>query len=386
MSSSPRAKRRLPTAFREVRYNRCCMMNLKPGMWLAIALVLAGWLKGQQPAQAQLPLMACGVHGDLEIICGTRSPEDLEVTPDGKFLIATQFLNQGRDASAGAGMALFDLANKTFSKMVVTDAPDKTWGDAACPGPIGDALVSHGESLAKRKDGKWALYVVNHGKRQSIEMYELKKAAGGWALEWRGCQVGAHDYNDVAILPDGGFVGTYPTGLSTGGNGGPFGGEVTGYVVRWTPGKGETELMGTRMRYPNGVVASRDAAFLYINEFSARQVFKYDLNAGKIIGSVKVDFLPDNLTWTKEGRLLAAGVKGARGECPEGSGRPCIQGFGVAEIDPAKMEARVIFDSTAHATPEPVIGGVSVALKVGGAIYLGAFRGDRVVKIPYPKK
>ena len=52
---------------------------------------------------------------------------------------------------------------------------------------------------------------------------------------------------------------------------------------------------------------------------------------------MKVDFLPDNLTWTKEGRLLAAGVKGARGDCPEGSGRPCIQGFGVAEIDPAKM-------------------------------------------------
>ena len=55
-----------------------------------------------------------------------------------------------------------------------------------------------------------------------------------------------------------------------------------------------------------------------------------------MIGSVKVDFLPDNLTWTKEGRLLAAGVKGARGDCPAGSGRPCIQGFGVAEIDPGE--------------------------------------------------
>jgi hypothetical protein len=356
---------------------------------LLIALVLVGTAGAQQPgAQPPAPsLMACGVHGDIEVLCGTRSPEDLELTPDGKYLIATQFVNQGRSATAGAGMALFDLAKKTFTKMAVTDAPDKSWGDPACPGPIGDALVSHGESLAKRSNGAWALYVVNHGGRQSIEMFELKRAAGSdasssWALVWRGCEVAAHDYNDVAILPDGGFVGTYPTALSSGGTGGPFGGAVTGYVARWTPGKGESEIMGTRIRYPNGVVVSADGRFMYVNEFSGRQVFKYDLKSEKVLGTVKVDFLPDNLTWTKEGKLLAAGVKGARGDCPEGSGRPCIQGFGVAEINPGKMQARAIFDSATH---DPLIGGVSVALEVGDSIYLGAFQGDRLVKIPYPK-
>jgi hypothetical protein len=350
---------------------------------LSLLIALAGAVWAQQPAAAP-PLAACGVHGDIEVLCGTHNPEDLELTPDGKYLIATQFVNQGRSGTTGAGMALFDIAKKTFSKMGVTDAPDKSWGDPACPGPIGDALVSHGESLAKRKNGVWALYVVNHGGRQSIEMYELKRASSpaGWALVWHGCEVAAHDYNDVAILPDGGFVGTYPTALATGGTAGPFGGAVTGYVARWVPGKGESELPATRIRYPNGVVADARGRYIYINEFAGRQVFKYDLEDGKVIGSVKVDFLPDNLTWTKKGLLLAAGVKGARGDCPEGSGRPCIQGFGVAEIDPAKMQARVIFDSSSH---EPLISGVSSALQVGDAIYLGAFQGDRLVKIPYPK-
>jgi hypothetical protein len=349
-----------------------------------MTLALAGAAGAQQPAAQSTapPLAACGIHGDIEVLCGTRSPEDLELTPDRKYLIATQFVNQGRTGAAGNGMALFDLTNKTFAKMAVTDEPDKSWGDAACPGPIGDALVSHGESLAKRKNGKWALYVVNHGGRQSIEMFELKPSAGSWALTWRGCEVAAHDYNDVAILPDGGFVGTYPTALSSGGSAGPFGGAVTGYVARWDPGKGEREIMNTRIRYPNGVVVSADGRFMYLNEFSAGQVYKYDLKNEKVLGSVKVDFLPDNLTWTKEGRLLAAGVKGARGDCPAGSGRPCIQGFGVAEIDPAKMQARAIFDSATH---DPLIGGVSVALEVGDSIYLGAFQGDRLVKIPYPK-
>jgi hypothetical protein len=357
-------------------------MRFKAAFPFLIALALAGAIDAQQPTPPP-PLVACGVHSDIEVLCGTHNPEDLELTPDGKYLIATQFVNQGRSGTTGAGMALFDIAKKTFSKMAVTDEPDKSWGDPACPGPIGDALVSHGESLAKRKNGAWALYVVNHGGRQSIEMFELKRAPPGWALVWHGCEVAAHDYNDVAILPDGGFVGTYPTALSSGsGGGGPFGGSVTGYVVRWIPGKGEAELPDTRIRYPNGVVADAKGRYIYINEFAGRQVFKYDLENDKVIGSVKVDFLPDNLTWTKNSLLLAAGVKGARGDCPEGSGRPCIQGFGVAEIDPAKMQARLIFDSATH---DPLIGGVSSALKVGDSIYLGAFQGERLVKIPYPK-
>jgi len=32
---------------------------------------------------------------------------------------------------------------------------------------------------------------------------------------------------------------------------------VTGYVARWTPGKGESEVRGTRVAYPNGVVCDK---------------------------------------------------------------------------------------------------------------------------------
>src|SRR5690348_17266542 len=106
--------------------------------------------KGGPPAPA---LMACGAHGDIEIICGTRSPEDLELTPDGKFLIVPRFVNAGRggggpaSAAPAAGMDLLDLSKKTFSKMAVISEPLKDWGDATCPGFIGDALVPHGISL-----------------------------------------------------------------------------------------------------------------------------------------------------------------------------------------------------------------------------------------------
>ena len=326
------------------------------------ALVLCfGILRAQPPAP---PLLDCGQHGTSEIICGTRSPEDLELAPDGKHLIVSQFVK-------GGGLYLFDLQSKTFRKMEIRAELKAGWGDAACTGPVGDALATHGISLRKRTGGAMELFVVNHGARESIEMFELAKEQ----LIWRGCVISAQAYNDVAALPDGGFFATHPTALRTP-DMDPFTGAASGYVSRWEPGTGETELAGTRFGYPNGVVASSDARFIYYNAWTAREVHKYDVAAGKDAMAIKLDFMPDNLTWMKNGHMLSAGVKGARGDCPVGSGSPCRQGFGVAEIDPATMIAKTLD------TPAKTISGVSVALEVGKFIYVGAFEGERIARIP----
>jgi hypothetical protein len=328
--------------------------------------------------------LACGsTQGGAEILCGTRSPEDLEPTPDNKFLVLGEMVN-GRGGTTGSGMVLFDIAKKTYSKMRVTSEPRKDWGDSACPGPVGDALVPHGLSLSKRANGALQLYVVNHGGRQSMEMYELKRAGGAWELAWHGCVVVEKDYNDVAALPDGGYVATHPTALrAPGDNSNLFSGAPSGYVARWEPGKGETEIPGTRVGYPNGVVVSQDGRFMYLNAWTAKEVHKYDLKDGKETGMLKLDFMPDNLTWTADHRwLLAAGVKGARGDCPAGSGTPCAQTFEVAEIDPLKMQSHLIFDSEGKGA---LISGVSVALQVGRSVYIGAFSGDRLIRIDWKR-
>ncbi len=353
---------------------------------ILIALTSCAWAQGgppQAPKQAPQPaLMECGTHGDVEILCGTHSPEDLELTPDGKYLIVSQFVN-GRPGGGTAGLVLFDLAKKTYSAIPISAEPRKDWGDAACPGPIGDKMIPHGISLGKRSGGLMQLYVVNHGGRQSIEMFELKQAGGNWTLVWHGCAVTMAEFNDVAVLPDGGFIATHPTSLMTPGNNADlFSGKPSGWVARWTPGKGETELPGTRQGYPNGVLVSADGRSMYFNAWTAKEVHKYDLKEGKETGVVKLDFMPDNITWTRDHKMLAAGVKGARGDCPAGSGTPCVSQFGVAEIDPAKMEAKTVFDSEGKGA---LISGVSVALQAGDAIYIGSFQGDRLVKIGWKK-
>ena len=189
-------------------------MKLKSTLLVLLAgVALAGLAQAQGKGGApQPPLMGCGAHGDIDIICGARSPEDLEQTPDGKSIIVSQFVN-GPAGAGIAGLMLFDLAKKTFTKMTPSAEPRKDWGDPACPGPIGDALRPHGISLLKRNNGAIQVYVVNHGGRESIEMFELKQTRGTSDLIWHGCVVSAQAYNDVAAQPDGGFIATHPTAL-----------------------------------------------------------------------------------------------------------------------------------------------------------------------------
>lgn len=351
---------------------------------MAVVAGAVAWAQGQQKGA---PPLECGVHGDAEVICGTRAPEDLEITPDGKYLIVSQFVGGpgGPGAGAQGGLYLFDPAMRTFQKLIATSEPLPDWGDSRCPGPIGDALAPHGTSLVRRINGKMQLFVVNHGERESIEMFELLRVGDTWELAWHGCVVSTDPYNDVAALTDGGFIATHPDALTRNapsdgkGKGGPnpaFSGQPTGFLVRWWSG-GEGELMGTRGGYPNGVVASYDARYIYYNTWTTKEVHKYDLRMQKDVAVAKLDFMPDNLTFTKKGNLLAAGIKGLNGDC---SGQPCREAFQVAVLNTGKLAHKIVYDSAGKGA---LIPGVSVAQQLGDFVYIGAFQGDRLVKVKW---
>ena len=125
--------------------------------WVFAALSLA---QGQQKGTPPTPPLPCGVQGDAEVICGTRGPEDLELTPDGKYLIVPQFVTGPGGPGAGSGAAglyLFDIAQKTFQKLIATSEPLPDWGDSRCPGSIGEALAPHGTSLVRQYEWQFRL-------------------------------------------------------------------------------------------------------------------------------------------------------------------------------------------------------------------------------------
>jgi hypothetical protein len=105
---------------------------------------------------------------------------------------------------------------------------------------------------------------------------------------------------------------------------------------------------------------------------------QYDLVAKKEVAKVSLSFMPDNSTWTPGGKLLVAGVKGVGGDCEGANAATCLQAFGIAELDPATMKVRQLYDITGKAW----INGVATAIEAGGSLYVGAFQGDRVVKLP----
>ncbi len=332
-----------------------------------------------QPGAQQPPLLGCGQQGDVEIICGTRSPEDFEITPDSRYLIVANF---GQSADDDSPLDLFEIATKQFTPLPIESRKLPGWGEPSCTSSIGNRVTPHGLSLSPREignghHGEWQLYVVNHNVRESMEMYQLVPSGDSWKLVWHGCVLAGKGYNDVSARPDGSFVATRPQAIQKEGQN-LFGGEPTGNVGRWSEAEGESVLAGSEYGYPNGVLVSEDGRYAYISAWTTRGVHKYDLDAGREVGATELSFMPDNLTWTHDGKLLAAGVQGINGNCPQGSNTPCIQGIGVAEIDPGTMQVTDLFDSAGR----PLISGASVAFQVGNDIYIGSFQGDRILRIP----
>lgn len=325
-----------------------------------------------QPGAVNPSLLDCGRHGEVEIVCGTVAPEDFERTPDDRFLIVSK-MSRGEDK----GLDLFEPETQTFTAIPLSAGKRPGWGEAACTESIGGQIESHGISLSRRTSGEWQLYVVNHGVRESMEMYELLPDGAKWKLEWRGCVLAKKPYNDVTALPDGNFVATRPQAIQREGQN-LFGGEPTGNVAVWTAAGGEQVLPGSEYGYPNGVLVSKDGRSVYISGWITRDLHRYDLQAKKEAAKCQFTFMPDNLTWTPDGKILAAGIKGINGNCPPETGYPCIQGFVVAEVDPKTLEHRILYDNKGKA----LINGVSVAIEAGNAIYVGSFQGDRLVKLP----
>jgi hypothetical protein len=353
-------------------YLEVVMKSLQYACSLFLCLFMLQPSADAQPGAFNPPLLDCGRHGEVEVLCGTNAPEDFERTPDDRFLIVAKM---GRNEDRG--LDLLELATQTFTTIPLSADHRQGWGEDACTESINSQIQPHGLSLSKRKSGEWQLYVVNHNVRESMEMYELLQDGTGWKLAWRGCVLAQEPYNDVAALPDGSFVATRPQAIQKEG-GNLFGGDPSGNVAAWTPEDGEQVLQGTEYGYPNGILVSGDGRYAYISGWVTRDLHRYDLKAKKEVAKCEFPFMPDNLTWTKDGKILAAGIKGINGNCPPESDNPCTQGFMLAEVDPKTLEHRIVYDNNGKA----LINGVSVGIEAGDKIYVGSFQGDRVVILP----
>lgn len=354
------------------------------GISFLIVAVMTGLLACAEDVNEWI--VGCEAHGGVEPYCGFANPEDLVYfAPTGK-LIASQFGSM--DGMRPGNLVSFPPDAPRPSILYPTpdaDAPLPGWGSAECPGPPGAAFAPHGLDMIEREQGRHALLVINHGGREAVEYFEVGAGVDGEVvLTWRGCVLLPEPLfvNDLVALADGGFWAThmYARHAEMSSLLKAVFGTDTGWVVEWRPQSGFHELPGTRAPMPNGIARCAEERHVYLNAYFADEVRRIDVASGDLLASAAVPH-PDNLTWSGDGRLLVASHRSGLRQiaaCREGMKGACAVAFSILALDPEDLSAEVLLERDDLPT-----GAVSVALQVGGDIWLGTFAGDRVARMAY---
>lgn len=360
---------------------------------IPIALVcfcLSIFILGRVYIGPVVDVSGCEPSDQLAFSCVVKNPEDLVVTPDGEFIIVSEFGGIEPLAERAAGsLALVNVETKRRVPLPVIYA-DNTWGDSRCE-KIGESPFGpHGIDLVTRDDGRYQLAVVNHTTHESIEMFELvaleqtsdeltngAERVNQWGLIWRGCAVAPSDsyINDLSLLADGSFFVShmYAPDFSTY----EFltvaiTKQDTGYVLFWEQRNGFSQVTGTEGAQPNGIAYDEDQSLLYVAFNLSDKVTVVDLDSGNTLHTFSVNgpdnlVLQDNSLWvTSLDHEILDAVS-----CYDNS--PCALPFTVSQLDATTF---VQIDSWSFSLES--FGLPSVALPLGNEVLIGSFRADRL--------
>jgi hypothetical protein len=308
-----------------------------------------------QPGPAAPPCAGDGY------VCGQQGPEDL--------------VAMGRDwavASAYAGTGGVTLI-RTRDRMSMTAYPSATAKEQLdaktypqCPGPPRGAFTTHGVYVAPGNGPQHKLFVVGHGARESIEVFDVDTRGAAPVLTWIGCAIAPDPIglNSVRGLPDGGFITTnfLPRNqqMQTMMNGGK-----NGELWEWHTASGWQKIPGSEASGANGVELSEDGKTLYVAAWGSQSFFRLSRGAATPVREeINLGFRVDNIHWAKDGKLLTVGQVG--------------QDWQVAKIDPVTLKVEQVYAQK----DTPGFGGGTVALEVGNTLWVGSYRGDRIAVVP----
>ena len=309
---------------------------------------------------------ACEADGAVQFVCGPVSPEDLAIVPESPWLIASGMEDDGY---------LYLVDTRDYSSAVLYPLPSAqprhdtvSYGD--CPGPNMSAFRPHGINLTTGADGAYRLYVVRHGARESIEVFDIDMTGATPSLTWIGCVLApeAVVFNSVVALPEGGIAATHFQ-------------MPDGSVREWHSGRGWSQVPGSETAGPNGIEVSTDGRWFYIGGWANRSLIRLSRGQTPVqVDTVNVSHHIDNVRWAADGSLLAAGHVGptpdsvftclGQGQCDGVTSR-------VTRVNPDTLGAQQIVD---YPSNELLILG-TVAIQVGSEIWVGGIAGgDRIAR------
>ena len=341
-----------------------------------LGLALGGAVISDAGAQS------CADSGGVGYVCGTNNPEDL-IRVDGTPFVLVG--NMGDTDSQGGGFNEVHATTRRVRAITPTFSSPKDAAYRDCPGPPDPAKFSvHGLDL-KTDGAARTVYAVNHGGRESIEVFRLEASDSGLALTWIGCALlpESHAANSVAALGDGGFVTTVPVlsedELLTAGLERP-----TGAIYRWSPSSGWSAIPDVEISFPNGILVAPGGATLFVAGYTEQTVAKLSLASGASASKVAVPFNPDNLRWSPDGTILATGQKAEPAQvqitCVSNpTVETCEVPTGVSEIAPGRLRATTVFEREGDEN----FGAGTSAIVVGSELWIGSFRAQRLLRVPF---
>ena len=313
------------------------------------------------PAAAQ-----CEPDGDVQFVCGPISPEDLIAVPDSPWVVVASMVDDGYLSAADSRdhrtVRLFPAEGATSASR------HDTAMYAGCPGMTTEQFRAHGVSVRPGEGGLHTLYVVRHGERESVEVFEVDARGETPALTWIGCAVAPEGLglNAVVPLPDGGFAATSP---------------ATQDIWEWHADGGWTRVPGSEDIGPNGLEISPDGEWFLVAGYASQAVIKLSRGRTPVVKEeIGVGFNIDNVHLAPDGTLLAAGhTAPGIGRVVECMQRVTCEGITsyVARVDTEAGTAERIFS---YPTNDLLRLGTA-AIEVGGELWVGGIaQGTRIAR------
>jgi hypothetical protein len=338
----------------------------------ALTLMLAGaLLAAAQPVAAQSPApgpKTCAPEGDLHFVCNLISVEDFVPVDGGRWLVGGSYV------AKSVGLYLVDTRAKSAKPVSLSLAakPDPLY--AGCPAPDLKALQTHGVDVRKA-NGRTIVYTINHGGRESVEIFELHPASD--TAEWIGCALSPPGVNGNAVSAMRGGAFAITKFMDTNDKSGfqhILSGQVTGAVYLWKPGQGFSEVPGTRFSGDNGLLSSPDGRWLYINAYGSHEIYRVPVSGHGKPSVAKVDFSPDNLRWAPDGSIFVTG------QFINAQTLNTLHGWATVRLDPKTMTTTPVVKEAGL----KVFDDATSAVQVGQTLWFGTFRGDRMAYTPLP--
>jgi hypothetical protein len=318
---------------------------------------------------------------EVSFLVGPINVEDLARVPGTQWLIGSGMASVGRPAGRLHVIHAHDGRWSAHTPDTIPVDHDDRYGPAGPPSSSN--FDAHGVTLRPGSDGHHTLYLVNHGGREAIEVFDVDATVEPPRLTWLGA-IAQDDRvwgNAVALLPDGGLVATNfldledQEALSK-----ISAGEFTGNLKEWHPGAGWSDVPGSECCAPNGVEASADGRWLYMCAWGVNKVVRVSRGVEHVLRSeVDVDVMPDNVKWGGDGRLLVAGSVSTPAVVFERTNTEddCNLPLRAVRIDPETLEVEeAVF--LAH----EVFGTAATAYDVGTELWIASPRSDRVARFP----